>query len=144
MPSHRTRPILIATIILVAAWAVAITGYLIAKNSKMTAEKVRAFAESVNLSGLSGDARARAIQTLADKLNALSPQERRKARLERVWQRWFEEMTEAERGTFIELTMPTGFKQMLGSFEQLPEERRQKAVSDALKRLKEAQEEMGG
>jgi len=135
---------LIAAIIFVAAWSIAIAGYLVAKNSKMTAEKVRAFAESVELNGLSGDARAKAIRALADKLNALSPEERRKARLERVWQRWFGEMTEEEKGLFIDWTMPTGFKQMLSSFEQLPEERRQRALGDALKRVKESQEGMKG
>jgi hypothetical protein len=52
---------------------------------------------------------------------------------------WFGEMTEEEKGIFLEATMPTGFKQMLTSFEQLPEEKRKKTVDDALRRLKEAQ-----
>src|SRR5207249_10757226 len=91
---------------------------------------------------LTGVARAKAMRDLAERLNRLSPEERRKARLDRVWQRWFEEMTEEERGTFIDLTMPTGFKQMLASFEQLPEERRRTAIGDAMRRLKEAQAEV--
>ena len=140
MASHRTRPILIAAIIFVAAWTLAITGYTIAKNSKMTADKVRAYAQSVDLGKLSADARAKAIRDLAAKLNQLSPEERRKARQERSGQGWFEQMTEEEKGTFIELTMPTGFKQMLSSFEELPEERRRRAIGDALKRLREEQE----
>jgi hypothetical protein len=39
--------------------------------------------------------------------------------------------------------MPTGFKQMLTSFEQLPEEKRRKAIDDALRRLKEARGQLG-
>jgi hypothetical protein len=39
--------------------------------------------------------------------------------------------------------MPTGFKQMLTAFEQLPEDKRQKSVSDAVRRLKEAQAQLG-
>src|SRR4030095_10612714 len=106
-------------IIFVAAWAVAITGYTVAKNSKMTADKVRAYAQSVDLRRLSADMPQKAIRDLATKLNQLSPEERRKARLDRSGQGWFEQMTEEEKGTFIELTMPTGFKQMLSSFEEL-------------------------
>jgi len=137
----RQRPIWIASIIVVAAWALAVAGYHVAKNSRMTADKLRAFAQSIDLKSLSRDARAKAIADLAGKLNSLSPEERRRARLERIWQRWFEEMTEEEKASFIEATMPTGFKQMLASFEQMPEERRRNAIGDAMRRLKEAQDE---
>ena len=139
MASHRKRPILIGAVVIVVAWVLAVAGYLMAKGSKMTAEKLRTFAESVAFGKLTGASRAKAMRDLAEKLNRLSPEERRKARLDRVWQRWFEEMTEEERGTFIDLTMPTGFKQMLASFEQLPEDKRRKSIDDALRRLKEAQ-----
>ncbi len=47
-------------------------------------------------------------------------------------------MTEAEKSDFLEATMPSGFKQMLASFEQQPAEKRQKAITDAVKRLQEA------
>jgi L-lactate utilization protein LutB len=51
-------------------------------------------------------------------------------------------MSETEKGEFIEATLPTGFRQMLNGFEQLPELRRKKTIDDALKRLKEAREEL--
>ena len=110
----------------------------------MTAEKVRAYAESVELGKLSGAARAKAIQDLADKLNALSLEERRKARADRLAWNWFNQMTEDEKASFIEATMPTGFKQMLAAFEQLPEEKRRKSIDDALRRLKEARDQGAG
>jgi uncharacterized membrane protein len=143
MLDRRQRPILIALAVILLAWVVAIAGYTMAKNSRMTADKVRAYAQSVDLGKLSAGARAKAIRELAGNLNKLSPEERRKARLERSGQRWFEQMTEEEKGTFIELTMPTGFKQMLSSFEELPEERRRRAIGDALRRLREEQEKTG-
>ncbi len=125
-----------------AIWLVALAGYRIAKNAKMTAEKVRAYAESVDISKLSGAARAKAIRELEDKLNALSLEERRRARLERISWAWFGQMTEEEKAGFIDATMPTGFKQMLTSFEQLPEEKRRKSIDDALRRLKEARDQL--
>ena len=75
------------------------------------------------------------------KLNALPYEERRMARLDREWQRWFVAMNDQEKGDFIEATMPTGFKQMLTAFEQLPEEKRRKTIDDALRHLKEARDQ---
>ena len=142
MQSQRWRPVFFCAVAVCAIWLVALAGYRIAKNAKMTAEKVRAYAESVDISRLSGAARAKAIRDLADKLNALSLEERRKARLERVSWVWFDRMTEEERAGFIDATMPTGFKQMLTSFEQLPEEKRRRSVDDALRRLREARDQL--
>jgi len=140
MLNQRWRPVFITSVSVVALWVLALTGYVIAKNSRVTAEKVRAYTESVDLSKLSAADRAKAIKKLADMLNALSLEERRQARLDRIPLVWFREMTEEEKGAFIEATMPTGFKQMLAAFEQLPEERRKRTVDDTLRRLKEAQQ----
>ena len=60
----------------------------------------------------------------------------------RLWEQWFAEMTDAERAQFIELTMPTGFKQTIAAFEKMPEEKRQRAISEALRGLREAQTQM--
>ena len=105
----------------------------------MTAEKVKAYVESVDLSKLPPDQRAKAIRGLADKLNALPLEERRRARFERAAWDWFGKMTEEEKTEFVEMTMPTGFKQMLTAFEQLPEDKRKRAIDDSLRRLREAQ-----
>ena len=143
MLSQRWRPVALCGVAICAIWLMALAGYRIARNAKMTAEKVKAYAESVDISKLTGAARAKAIRELADKLNALTLEERRKARLDRTAWDWFDRMTEEEKGGFIEATMPTGFKQMLTAFEQLPEEKRRKSIDDALRRLKEARDQAG-
>jgi hypothetical protein len=142
MLSQRWRPVVFCAAAVCGIWLVALAGYRIARNSKMTAEKVKAYAASVDISKLSGAARAKAIKELADKLNALSLEERRKARLDAEASSWYNRMTEEEKAGFIEATMPTGFKQMLTSFEQLPEEKRRKAIDDALRHLREARDQM--
>jgi hypothetical protein len=139
MLSQRWRPVLLALGAVVAIWLVAMAGYTLARNSRVTAEKVKTYADSVDLAKLSAADRAKAIQKLAAMLNALSLEERRKARLERASWNWLSQMTEDEKAGFIEATMPTGFKQMLASFEQLPDDKRRRAVDDALRRLREAQ-----
>jgi len=122
-----------------AIWMLAMAGFTLARNAQMTLEKVKAYVESVDLSKLSGDARAEALRKLADMLNALSLEERQRARLERLTWGWLAQMTEEEKASFIEATLPTGFKQMLSAFEQLPEDKRRRTIDDALKRLREAQ-----
>jgi hypothetical protein len=144
MFSQRWRPVAFAALAICGIWLVALAGYRIARNAKMTAAKVKAYAESVDISKLSGEARAKAIRDLEDMLNALSLEERRKARIERQAWNWFDRMTEEEKAAFLEATMPTGFKQMLTSFEQLPEDKRRKAIDDALRRLKEARDQIPG
>src|SRR6266478_498262 len=144
MLSQRWRPVFYSALAVVAIWLAAWAGHTIARNSVVTADKVRAYVESLDLTKLSGSARAKALQRLAGMLNALSPEERRRARMDRLYSRWFAEMTEEEKGVFIEATLPTGFKQMLTAFEEMPEERRHRAVEDAVRRLKQAQTRMQG
>ncbi len=141
-PGRRWRPLFLCTVAVAAIWIAAAAIYIISKNARVTAEKVTEYADSVDLGRLSDEERARAIRKLADMLNALSVEERRTARFGGAGTRWFGQMTEAEKADFIELTMPTGFKQMLTAFEQLPEDRRRKTIDDALRRLREARNEM--
>jgi len=141
MSVHRRRSLFIAVAGLVLAWMIALGGYIVFKNSKLTAEKVAAYLRSVDLSQLSGEARAKALRDLARKMNALSVEERRRARFEGDWDRWFAAMMEEEKSAFIEATLPSGFKQMLQSFEQMPEETRARAIDRAMKELAKAREE---
>jgi hypothetical protein len=144
MLSQRQRAVMWAALGLIAIWGLSFGGYLIATNLKMTAEKVRAYVDSVDLRRLSAGDRARALQALADKINRLSREERQQLRLGRFGEGWFEQMTEAEKSAFVEATMPTGFKQMISAFEELPADRRRKTIDDALKRLREANARAAG
>ena len=134
----RHKPLAIAAAVLVAVWAVAMAGYVIAKNSKVTGEKVRAYLANTDLSKLKDKDRAKALKRLADYLNQLPVDERRTTRMDREWEKWFKEMNDQEKGDFLEATMPTGVKQMLTAFEQLPPDKRQRAVQESVKRLREA------
>jgi hypothetical protein len=144
MLSQRQRAVVWAATALVGIWALAAVGFVIARNNKVTAEKVRAYVESVDLAKLSAADRAKALQELANKINRLSREERQRLRLDRTVFAWFEQMTEDEKGQFIEATMPTGFKQMISAFEELPAEKRRRAVDNALRGLREASNRMQG
>lgn len=136
----RRRPLVYAVIGLVAAWMIALGGYALAEHWKMTAEKLRAFLSETDLNRLSGDARARALRELEDKINALGPDERRRARLDHLWAQWFAEMSEEEKSQFLDATLPTGFKQMLNSFSELAPEKRKQVIDRAVNNLRQARE----
>lgn len=87
MLSRRHRPIIFAITAIAIVWLLAVTGYVVAKNAKMTADKVRAYVESVDFSHLSAAERAKAIKQLADMLNSLSLEERQRARGD-IMARW--------------------------------------------------------
>jgi len=68
----------------------------------MTADKLRAYAQSVDLSKLSAIRAARAIRELADKLEQTFAGRTAEGERGPVCSGWFEEMTEDEKGTFVE------------------------------------------
>ena len=138
MLSQRQRAVVWAAAALVGVWILAGAGYRISDSLKVTEANVRAYVQSVDLSKLSAAARARALHSLADKINALSLEERQRMRLDRSAYRWFDAMTEEEKGTFIEATMPTGFKKMISAFEEMPEERQRRVIGDVMKNMRAA------
>jgi hypothetical protein len=136
----RQRPLVFTFLLIVTAWLLALGGYALADHWKITADKVRAYLSQTDFSKLSGDARAKALRGLEEMINGLSPDERRKARLGKLWGPWFGDMTEAEKSEFLDAILPSGFKQMLTSFEQQPPEKRKMAIDNAIKNLKAARD----
>ncbi|NGO39303.1 hypothetical protein G4L39_07810 [Limisphaera ngatamarikiensis] len=128
---------------LLAVWGLALTLYHGFDRQKVTADRIRQWMESTDLARLQGRDRAHALQQLADWINALPFEERRRLRLSGLWTNWFAAMTEAERAAFLDATLPTGMEQMLSAFEELPPDRRQRMLRDALRRLQEAATDLG-
>ncbi len=138
--SSRQRPGLFALIAIVSVWLVALGGYAVFQHSKMTAEKIRAYLAATDLSKLSAADRAKAIRDLIAKISALSPEERQNARLGHLWDQWFAQMTEEEKGMFLDGILPSGFKQMMTAFEKLPPDRRHQVITNSVEKLREARE----
>ncbi len=142
MINPRHKPLLYAGVAIVAIWLLAWGGYAFAKSRKITAEKVAAAVSQTDLSKLSPDARRKMLRRLAAMMNSLPIEERRNARMESDWDKFFATMTEDERVEFIESTLPTGVKQMLASFEELPADRRSRIIRDSIKRLQESRDQL--
>lgn len=138
MSGSRYRIVWWSGLALILLWGGVFAGYRIAEALRPTPEKVAAYARSLDLTGLSAEQRWAALERLARQLNALDYEARREVRLGRVWGRLLEQMTDEERARFVQATLPAGVKQMLDAFEALPGDKRQRAVDDSLRRLREA------
>lgn len=138
MKNRRFRALIYAAGALVAVWAVALAIFHFSGMTRMTVGKLDQYVDATDLNRLSAQGRDKAISDFADMVNSLSVEERMKWRLEDGWKKWFAEMTEAERARFIDKTLPTGFKQVLDSFSQLPEDQRKQFIDEAVARLKQA------
>lgn len=141
MSDARQRVLVWAGVALAAVWLLGLGGCWVARQSRVTADKLTDYLRRADLARLSSADRARALRELARQVNALPLEERRKARRDPAWRSWFEAMTDEEKVTFVEATLPTGFKQMLTAFEELPTHQRKKVVEDTLRRLKRVQQE---
>ena len=138
---RRRRAFWLAGLVLLVIWGVAWLGHTLARRSRVTADKVHQYVHSVDFANLQGDERRRALQKLAEQLNAMPFEERRQVRLRREWEPWFNHMTDVEKEQFVEATFPAGIKQMISAFERMPEERRRRTIDESLRRLREAQAE---
>jgi hypothetical protein len=130
---HRQRPILKMVFAIVLAWALAWSGYVISKHSRMTAEKVRHYQNSIDLAHLSAADRLKALKALAEKLNALSPEERQLWRLDLDW---FRQLTDEEKAYFIDAFLPGEMQMALRMFEKWPKERQQQEINNAMRELR--------
>ena len=144
MFNRQQRFVFSAVAAIVVIWLLAYGGYAYFQSQKMTAEKVQAYVASVDFGQLTGEARAKALKELEDKLNALSYDERQQLRGQRLMRDWFGQMTDTEKNQFVEATMPTGFKQMIDAFQQLPEDKRRRMIDRAMKNLQEGKNAQGG
>src|SRR5437764_959580 len=129
----KRRPVLKVICALALTWALAWSGYIISKHSRMTAEKVKQYQKSIELSRLSAADRLKALKTLAEKLNALSPEERQLWRLDLDW---FQQLTDEEKAYFIDAFLPGEMQIALRMFEQWPRDRQRAEIDKAFKELR--------
>lgn len=137
MFNQRYLPVVQAVAAIAGIWLLAGVGYRLAQRAEITADQVQSYVQTVDLSGLTGADRAAAIQKLETLFNALSLADHQQVWPE-IQSRWVAGMTDAEQTQFLAATTLPGFKPALNPFDLLPADRRQQAVDEALKKLRDA------
>lgn len=124
---------------LLLGWSLSLGSYWLAGTLQVTPATLRRHVTTTNFASLSPAARGAAMDEFARQMAALSVEERRLVRAERLWARWFEVMTEKEKTYFVEATTSVDVEKLLASVERLPEPSRQRVVDESLKRVLEFQ-----
>jgi hypothetical protein len=82
---------------------------------------------------MSAAERLKALKALAEKINAMSPEERQRWRLNFDW---FRQLTEEEKAFFLDAFLPGEMKTALAMFEKWPKERQQHEIDQAMTELR--------
>src|SRR6476659_2460500 len=131
---HNKHTFLKGMAAIVVVWLLAWSGYVIFQHSRMTAEKVNQYQRGLDLSRLSAAERLKALKALADKVNAMSPEEREHWRMDLDW---FQRLTEEEKAFFIDAFLPGEMKMALRMFERWPKEKQREAIDEAMGKLRD-------
>jgi len=126
-----------------AVWLVAAIVIHFANAIQPTAASVTAYEQRLDMAALQGDARARAIARMEKMVNGLTFDERQEYNHERTGREFFFKLTPEEQIAYLDATLPTGFKQMMDSFNKMDPAKRKQMVNDALQRMKEHEGEGG-
>jgi hypothetical protein len=120
-----------------AVWIVAAVIIHFAIAARPTAASVTAYAQSIDLARLQGEARARAIARMEKMVNRISFDERRQLDRDRISRDFLHQLTPEEQDAYLDATLPTGFQQLMDSFNKMDPAKRKQLVTDALARMKE-------
>ena len=108
-----------------------------AHSVKVTPESVAAFLEKNPVEGRSEADRAKLIAKTAEQMNSLTYEERREMRMGKKLDGFFRTLTPKEQATFLDATLPTGFKQMMDSLNKMTPEQRKRFVERSLRDMRE-------
>jgi basic membrane lipoprotein Med (substrate-binding protein (PBP1-ABC) superfamily) len=122
--------------VLVVIWVVVGGVILWARAAKPTPESVTNYITQNPVKDQSPKERGELMEKVAKQLNQLTYEERREVRMSRNLDRWFRDLAPDEQNRFLDLTLPTGFKQMMDALNKMTPEKRKDFVNRALADMK--------
>jgi hypothetical protein len=127
--------------LLLILWAIVGGVIYLARSAKPTPESVMRYLAEHGLDGKSPTERGELLEKVAKQLNQLAYEERREVRMSRKLDGFFKTLTPEEQTRFLDLTLPTGFKQMMEALNKMTPEKRKKFVGKALEDMKKREGE---
>lgn len=126
---------------LLLVWAFAGAVIYFARKAKPTAASVTALVQGFGGGARVGASRSRDLARIEDAINRLPFEERQQLQRSGVTRKFFESLAPDEQLAFLDATLPSGFKQLMESFNKMEPERRRKVVQRALDEMKKREGE---
>lgn len=128
--------------LLLVVWAVVGGVVYFIRGVKPTPEAVMKYLDAHPVESQSTAERSQVIEKVAVQLNQLTYEERREVRISRKLDGFFRTLAPEEQAKFLDLTLPTGFKQMMEALNKMEPMKRKRFVNKALEDMKKRGEEM--
>ena len=136
------RLLWIKAVILLAAIWLAVGGIMMwARSAKPTPESIAKYLDTHSIEGRSPKERNEIIENFAGQLTRLDFDERRETRMAKRPDQFFKFLTPEEQARFIDLTVPSGFKQMMEALNKMTPAKRAEFVARALADMRREREE---
>lgn len=117
---------------LVATWAVAASVIYWARTSRPTAESVTAYLATADLASN----RPKVIGRVQSMLNEVPFEDRQRLNRSGATRKFFASLNPSEQAAFLDATLPSGFKQLMESFNKMEPAKRKRIVEGALTEMK--------
>ena len=121
---------------LLALWAVVGGAIYFVRGVKPTPERVMQYLTDHPVEKAAPGERAKMVEKVAEQLNQLGYEERREVRMSRKLDGFFKALPLDEQSRFLDLTLPTGFKQMMEALNKMDPVKRKRFVKKALEDMK--------
>lgn len=122
--------------LIVGIWLVATAAIWVSREVAPSPAKWRAYVAANPLAGAAESKRMEIVRGAAERLNRLSFDQRRELREGEAVRGFFQQLSPGERSAFLDLTLPEGFRQMIGALNKMDAEKRQRLVQRVLDDLK--------
>ena len=127
------RPNWIKVVLLVAIlWGAVTATTALVRRSRPTPESIAAFVGESALDGKAPAERTKLIEAVASKVNRLEYEQRREMDKQRKLEKFWTSMSAEEKGRYLDLVLPSGFKQMMENFNKMEPAKRKRMVQKAV------------
>ena len=119
-------------VLLAIVWGLVGGAIWIVRKNRPTPERIAAFVSANSLEDKAPGERAKIIESVAGQVNRLDYDERRELDKQRKLGPFWSALDDREKSRYLDLVLPTGFKQMMENFNKMEPGKRKRMVQKAV------------